>query len=309
MWYNGTQSQAPHANLSGSWTLIIRNEFIPILVVGLILLVLIAAGVEGLPAPLPMLRLVLGLGFVLLVPGYALQAALFPRRDELDGAERLGLSFGLSVAVIPPIILLLEALPWGIRLWPIVLSEALFMTLCSVLALHRRGRLPHSDRVGLELEIDLRGWWAAQDRIQRLLLGMVGLALVGTAIATTAIVSTPRPDDRLTEFYVLGSEGLAESYPRHAVLGQPVTVTMGIANHEGAVGTYRVEIHCGGDLIGQVGPIDLEAGEIEERPLTFVPGQVGTDVKVEFWLFRDSGLEPYRSLHLWIDVTEEGTIE
>lgn len=287
----------------------IRNEFIPILIVGLILIALIAADVEGLPASLPMLRLVLGLGFVLLVPGYALQAALFPRRDDLDGTERLALSFGLSIAVIPPIILLLDMLPWGIRLWPIVLSEMLFITFCSTVALHRRGQLPYSDRVSLELEIDLRGWWATQDQTQRLLLGTVGLALMGMAIATTAIVWTPSPDERLTEFYILGSEGLAETYPRQVVAGQPLSVIMGIANHEGTAAEYQVEIRCGGDLIGQVGPIDLEAGESEERPLTFVPRQTGTNVKVEFLLFRDSGLQPYRALHLWLDVTEEGTIE
>ncbi len=287
----------------------IRNEFIPILIVALILIVLIAAGVEGLPASLRMLRLVLGLGFVLVAPGYALQAALFPRRDELGGVERLALSFGLSIAVIPPIILLLDMLPWGIRVWPIVLSETLFITFCSALALHRRGRLPYLDRVSLELKIDLRAWWATQDRTQRWLLGTLGLALMGIAIATTAIVWAPRPDERLTEFYILGSKGLAETYPRQAVAGQPVSVIMGIANHEGAAAEYRVEIHSGGDLIGQVGPIDLEAGESEERTLTFVPRQTGTDVKVEFWLFRDSGLQPYRALHLWLDVTEVETTE
>lgn len=287
----------------------IHNEFVPILVVGLILLLLIAAGVEGLPAPLPMLRLVLGLGFVLLVPGYALQAATFPRRDDLDGAERLALSIGLSVAVIPPIILLLDVLPWGIRLWPIVLSETVFIMLCAALALHRRGRLPSQDRPSLELDIDLRGWWTAQDRTQRLLLGMVGLALMGAVVATSAIVWTPRPDERLTEFYILGSDGLAETYPQQVVAGQPVTVTMGIANHEGAATEYRVEIHSEGDLIGQVGPLDVGAGETEEQPLTFVPRHVGTDVKVEAWLFRDGSVQPYRALHLWIEVVEEGTIQ
>jgi uncharacterized membrane protein len=42
--------------------------------------------------------LALGLGYVFFVPGYALQALLFPRRDDLSGMERFGLSGGLSVA-------------------------------------------------------------------------------------------------------------------------------------------------------------------------------------------------------------------
>ena len=123
-------------------TLTIKNEFIPIILLGLILVGLIAAGVQVLPAPLPMLRLLLGLAFVLFVPGYTLQAALFPRQDDLDGPERLALSFGLSIAVIPPIALVLDKLPWGIRLWPIVISLALFTLACSAVAVYRRQRLP-----------------------------------------------------------------------------------------------------------------------------------------------------------------------
>jgi uncharacterized membrane protein len=33
---------------------------------------------------------------VLFLPGYALIAALFPRKDDLDGIERIALSFGLT---------------------------------------------------------------------------------------------------------------------------------------------------------------------------------------------------------------------
>jgi len=286
-------------------TLNIKNEFIWIMWIGLILLALIAAGVEGLPAPLPMLRLLLGLAFVLLIPGYALQAALFPRADDLDGPERLALSFGLSVAVIPPIALLLDALPWGIRLWPIVVSEALFILACSAVALYRRRRLAEGERPALVMEFDPAGWWAAQDRTSRILCGMLALALLMAAVAATAIVVTPKPGEYLTEFYILGPEGLAEDYPREAVVGQPVTVTMGIANRERVPAEYRVEVHNRTSLIGRAGPVYLEAGETDQRAVSFVPTEVGDDVKVEFLLYRNGGAQPYRSLWLWIKVKEE----
>jgi len=44
-------------------------------------------------------RIVLGLPFVLVFPGYTLAAALFPRKDHLDAIERVAL--GLSIAVVP----------------------------------------------------------------------------------------------------------------------------------------------------------------------------------------------------------------
>src|SRR4029453_5369256 len=72
--------------------------------------------------PVPLLQVPLGLLGALLAPGYALTVALFPRRDQIDGLARAALSFGLSVAVLPVLALVLNALPWGIRPWPIALS-------------------------------------------------------------------------------------------------------------------------------------------------------------------------------------------
>lgn len=280
----------------------IKNEFILITLLGLILVALIAAGVQGLPAPLPMLRLLLGLAFVLFVPGYTLQAALFPRVEDLDGPERLALSFGLSIAVIPPIALVLDRLPWGIRLWPIVVSLALFILACSAVVWYRRSHLPDEERFVLTVEADVKGWWAAQDRTSRILYGVLALALTTAFLSALAIVVLPKPGERFTEFYILGPEGLAENYPREAIVGQPISVTVGITNREGMPAEYRVEVMNGEHLVGQAGPVQLEAGVTDEQPVTFMPTEVGDDVKVMFLLYRDGGQEPYRSLRLWLKV-------
>jgi len=285
----------------------IKNELIPIILLGLILVGLITAGVQGLPAPLPMLRLLLGLAFVLFVPGYTLQAALFPRRDDLDGPERLALSFGLSIAVVPPIALVLDKLPWGIRLWPIVVSLALFILTCSTVAWYRRQRLPDQERFVLTVEVDVKGWWAAQDRTSRILYSILALALTTAFLSALAIIVLPKPGERFTEFYILGPEGLAENYPREAIVGQPVTVTVGITNREGVPAEYRVEVRNGVHLIGQAGPVRLGSGETDEKPVTFVPAEVGDDVKVMFLLYRDGEQDPYRSLRLWLKVKGDGT--
>ncbi len=280
----------------------IRNEFILIAVLGLVLVGLIAAGVEGVPAVLPMARLLLGLAFVLFVPGYALQAALFPRADELDGPERLALSFGLSVAVVPPLALVLDRLPWGIRLWPIVISEALVITVCSAVALVRRRRLPPEARPVLVVSADLKGWWAEQDRTNRILYSVLGGAVLLALGSAAAIILLPKPGDYFTEFYLLGPEGLAENYPRETVTGQPVTVTVGITNQEGTPAQYRVEVVNGGQQVGAAGPVRLKHEETDERPVAFAPAEVGDDVEIMFHLYRDGEPEPYRSLRLWMKV-------
>ncbi|HDS45789.1 MAG TPA: DUF1616 domain-containing protein [Methanomicrobia archaeon] len=46
---------------------------------------------------LGLLRIVFGLLFLLLVPGYALTLALFPQKDDLGVVERLGFAGALSI--------------------------------------------------------------------------------------------------------------------------------------------------------------------------------------------------------------------
>jgi hypothetical protein len=71
--------------------------------------------------PLVYARYVLGSIYVLWLPGYTFIKALFPEK-ELDNIERLALSIGLSLALVPIVGLFLNYTPWGIRLTPITLS-------------------------------------------------------------------------------------------------------------------------------------------------------------------------------------------
>jgi uncharacterized membrane protein len=289
----------------------VKNEFAVIAILGLLLLALVvlgavlgAQGIQALPAPLALLRLFLGLAFVLFVPGYALQVALFPRPDALEGPERLALSLGLSVAVVPPLALLLDALPWGIRLWPIVVTEGLVIAVCSAVALWRRARLPVQYQARLRLEVDVRGWWAEQDRTGRILYGVLAFALLLAIGSALTIVVLPKPGQHFTEFYVLGSEGLAENYPRQVAAGEPISLTASIANREGTAAEYLIEVRDDDQLLDAVGPVLLQDGEVWESSVSYALSQAGDDQKVEFLLYRDGGSEPYRSLRLWIDVVE-----
>jgi len=79
--------------------------------------------------PWAYIRHALGTIFVLWLPGYAFIKALFPKHvpiktstENLETIERIALSLGMSLALVPMIGLLLNYTPWGIRLTPIVLS-------------------------------------------------------------------------------------------------------------------------------------------------------------------------------------------
>jgi hypothetical protein len=82
--------------------------------------------------PLIYMRYALSLLFVLWLPGYVFIKALFPTR-ELDAIERVVLSIGMSLALVPITGLILNYTPWGIRLTPLTLSLlVLTLTLATV---------------------------------------------------------------------------------------------------------------------------------------------------------------------------------
>ncbi|MFQ5839076.1 MAG: DUF1616 domain-containing protein, partial [Thermoplasmata archaeon] len=95
---------------------------------------------------------------VIFVPGYILVAALFPDNEEIDWIERIALSFGLSIAVVPLIGLLLNFTPFGIRLVPIVLSILIFSEGLGAVAYLRRMKLPVEKRLTATIEIKPPAW-------------------------------------------------------------------------------------------------------------------------------------------------------
>jgi len=75
--------------------------------------------------PYVYLRYMLGSVFVLYLPGSSLIELLYPKPDELSQLERLALSIGLSLALVPLVGLVLNYTPWGIRLDPIFTALSL----------------------------------------------------------------------------------------------------------------------------------------------------------------------------------------
>jgi uncharacterized membrane protein len=96
------------------------------------------------------IRIILGLPLVLFLPGYALIAALFPRKEDLDAIERIALSFGLSIAVVPLLGLALNYTPFGIRLLPILIVLSVFTISLAISAYVRRSMIPEEDRFSVD---------------------------------------------------------------------------------------------------------------------------------------------------------------
>lgn len=102
-----------------------------LLPLNLLVIVLVAAIIFF---PSSIQRIILGLPFVLFIPGYVLMAALFTKKEGMGGIERVALSFGMSIAVVPLIGLILNYTPWGVRLESVLYSVASFIFIASIIA-------------------------------------------------------------------------------------------------------------------------------------------------------------------------------
>ena len=257
------------------------------------------------------LRNILGLPLVLFLPGYALIAALFPAKSDLDGIERTALSFGLSIAVVPLIGLGLNYTPWGIRLLPILISLSIFTFAMCGLAYLRREKLPEADafevpfrKMALELKAEILD--KPESGLDKTLTIILVLSILLSVATLFYVVVTPKEGEHFTEFYLLGPEGMADNYPTNYTLGESGTVIVGVVNHEYRPVNYTMEVRLENrslPLPGDMQQVTLAYNETWEKPLTLTPPVAGKDMKLDFLLFNETDKNtPYRDLHLWINV-------
>ncbi len=92
------------------------------------------------------LRVVLSLPLLFFIPGYVLMAALFPRKEGLDGVERVLFSFGSSLAMVSFVGFGLNFTDYGITLIPVISVLYVLILLIAGVSIVRRGRTPEQDR-------------------------------------------------------------------------------------------------------------------------------------------------------------------
>jgi len=259
----------------------IRNELIPLNLLVIILIIVIAF------FPTNVFRIILALPSLLFFPGYVLIAALYPRKERMEAIERIALSFGISIVIVPIIGLILNYSPWGIALKPALYLLSSFTFVTSFIAWLRRRRLPDWEKLSVEFQLRLPVWdGKVRDRV---LSTVLVCAIVGTVGMTAYILASPKGGEQFTEFYVLDESGAMTQYPRELNPGTPGRVVLDIVNHEYQEVAYHIVIKLSGEIINEVGPITIQDGQEWEQEVGFTPISVGDDQKLEFLLFKEGG--------------------
>lgn len=146
-----------------------------------------------------------------------------------------------------------------------------------------------------------------RERIERavkiVLLVLLAVSLVGVIYVA---IDPPRATDPYSEFYLLGTDGVADDYPTRLQPGEPGTVIVGVTNHEGSPTTYHIRVvdtNASGDGTLATASRTVAPEETWETNVTFSIEETGRH-RVQFQLYKGqpSG-EPYLTTRLWVNVT------
>ncbi len=260
------------------------------------------------PSPIAnFVRIILGIPMLLFIPGYVLIAALFPGKDDLEGTERIALSFGLSIAIIPILGLLLN-FSVGIRLLTILITLCIYTAVLLLIAAFIREKLPVYDQFSVPFykifEIVNKEFVNSQSNMDRILIAILIFSIVIEIGMIISVIITPKTGERFTEFYILGSGGKTENYSTNLKYNSPARILVGVVNHEYVPVNYTIEVTLNGNLLANTN-FNLDNNRTWEKNETFVPDMIGRDMKLEFLLFKENNFSSaYRELHLWVNVTK-----
>lgn len=283
-----------------------------------------------------LLRAVVGLPFVLFLPGYVLVAVVFPGADRSNArrgiglGERAALSFGMSLALLPPLVLVVELVSTGVPTAVVIATVSTFLGAGAILASVRRLRLPQERQFELPV-----GRWLDELRESTVGAGSPLDAAITVALLLSIVLATstlgyalivPTDGETYSSFSLLAEDEAGElaaaDYPDELVAGEDQRFAVGIENEHSEPITYTVvvelqEVRTGGGTVDVLQEEELERfevaiapGEEQRVPHSITPSVTGEDLRLQYYLYEEgapadaSSDTADRRLFLWVSVSE-----
>lgn len=251
-------------------------------------------------------RLLLGIPFVLFIPGYALISALFPAKDTIKGLERIAYSIALSFALAALLGLLLNYV-WEISLYPMLIVLEIEVFLSIAVAILRRYRLPESRRFIFNINWHIP--WQGKSVLDKSLVILLVVVVIG-AIVTSVFVYN-KNIQTYTEFYLLGQNGKADDYPQNMIVGEKGVITLVIVNQERKPVMYRIlvqqengKVTINNETIKETS-VSLDNGQEWKGDISFIFNVSGVGQKIAFQLFMGENTEPYLTTYLNVNIASQ----
>lgn len=294
------------------------------------------------------LRVVVVLAALLTLPGYVLTTATFPgytpdpttpsvvkkgrvgrlQFAALDDVERLALSFGLSLLLLPLLALGIASLGYPVGGRSLSYAVTAFVVVVGLIGLVRRVRLPASSRYDLPV-----GQWVGAARsglyggspLDSALNVALALSIVVASAALVGAVAAPQDGYRYTEASLVTvddqGEYVQQNYPTQFVKDQPRKITLVVDNREGEQVNYTVVVQL--QRVNEQGRV-TERSELDRYRQTvpaggewqlrhsIAPSMTGDRLRV-VWLVYKGDVPPNPTMrnsdlsnppYLWVEVVE-----
>jgi len=207
-------------------------------------------------------RIIVGVPFLLFLPGYLLTLSLYPRsryergremsatsfhRRVLTPVERVALSVALSLVVVAVTALTATLTPRGISEGPVVFGTVGVTLLAVTVAAEKQRHVPPGSRpTGIVSSSKITVPLSLRNESQWVILLNVAM-IVSVAVALTAVAFQPfgSPDsDRFSEYQLLveGSDGelVVGNYSSEFTEGENASIFVRVQNHEERPVNYTV---------------------------------------------------------------------
>jgi len=208
-------------------------DLIICMIISLILIPFLLLKLEG------AIRIIIGIPIVMFIPGYVTVFSLFPTKKRINLIERIGLSLGLSIAILPLIAIGLYYTPWGIELAPVLFSIYAYIVCIGSIAIFRWINIKAEKRFIVIINLSFPKF---KDKLHLILSVVLIIFIITTAIYFVYVISIPKPRDKFTEFYWLGPTGKAGEYNRNISKNERLSIIIGLANHEYKRIDYTIEV-------------------------------------------------------------------
>jgi len=291
-----------------------------------LLTIILVIGITLIPSNI--VRIIIGLPFLLFFPGYTLLEALYIKKEDLGLTEKLALSTGISIAIVALIGFILNYTNWGIKPDLVLYSIAGFILIMTVIALIIRVIKHNKPGFTIEYIFDLT--ILSNIRQMRSFSLILIILILGAAGILGYNAVNLQARETYSEFYILGINGQAKDYPVEYILenGQvqnvrydndasfserAARIIIGIINNEAIQEIYHItakidgkplDLQYQGLTVRTLGPIELNPGEKWEQEVQFAPQRTGTNQEVQFVLLKNENDTVENVLQIWIDVKE-----
>lgn len=310
---------APSADTESSRLRAIASGF-PTDLVGICVVALLFWVVLGAESGYSWPRALAGFAFVLVLPGYALVSALFPNRPvgsrsrRLDDstyspgtAERLGLSFGFSLALLPLLAVAHGLLGVPFETNTVVGSVTLLVVGLSAVGVVRRLAVAPTERytppslVGQGARI--RDWLSAGGIVDSVLSVALAAAVVLAVGALAFGLAGPTQGDAYTSVSLVtegdGGEFVASNYPTNFTAGESRELTLQVENRYQSAGDYAAVVELQRVSGGENGSLAVEererlgtfeteipANETWTHTHSVEPTMTGSDLRLVYYVYR-----------------------